>query len=183
MKIQKLKIGNLSSGFTLIEVLIASGILALVAGAVLVVSQAAIRSHDTALERSQGYQLVQEGLEIIHTMRDTSVQDREPGNWQTGFPSDTQPVHAIWDPTTRRYGILSGSEPIVLGHTTFTRTYTFLEPPNLPELTDQFGEPIADQAVFEEQMRRVRVEVTWTSQNRLQTAQGTTMLTNWRLAG
>lgn len=175
-------------GFTLIEVLIGSGILALTAGAVVSFGRTAIRAHDLAGERTQAYQLVSEGLEIARQIRDTSYIDQEVNEWNSNFSAELESFSPIWDAATRRFkfiknnvaepAISEGVETINLDGLNFARKVVFTPPPSLFELKDSNNESI-ENGVSTNAIK-VTVEVAWESYGNNWQVAGSTLLTNWK---
>lgn len=167
-----------SGGFTILEVLVASGILVAISGAMLTAGRASIRSHDLALERSQASQLLQEGFEIVRQMRDTNYLDGSGNAWDSGLTTgaDLQPV---WDPDNRRWQLVTGPETVQIDGTTaltFTRSIRIDPATNLTPIKPAGGAPDIDPAQL---ARKVTVTVTWESQGQTWSETGMTLLTDW----
>lgn len=188
------------AGFTLIEVLVASGILVLAVGSVVTIGRAAIQAQDIAMERTQAYELAQEGLEITRQIRDTAVAQESIGgdalpNWDERLPVIGQPVGLVWDDLGQRWRfttssvadpvVRNGIEEVILGDgattTHFFRTIEFLASPALPGV----GDPLAplDSAAIQANARRVVVTVRWQSLGEDHEVSATTLLTNWKIRG
>lgn len=72
--------------FSLIEAVIASGILAMVAGASLTLGITVIRGSQTLADRTQALYLVTEALEVATNVRDTNYIDEDPSTgWNSGM--------------------------------------------------------------------------------------------------
>lgn len=178
-----------TAGFTLIEVLVASGLLALTMGSVLRLSQITIRNQDVAVERSQANQLIQEATEIVHQVRDTNVHDVVVNTaWDEGLPPAGSTSAPVWNGTNRRWqwvvnaiepAISGGVETIHLAGLKFTRTVRFDVPSvSLAKLTDETGQEII--GGLASQLRQVTVEVKWRSHGEDWVERGTTFITNWQ---
>lgn len=170
------------AGFTLIEVLIASTIIAFAAGSVMMLAQSATRVYDAGLERTQAYLLVQEGLEIVRSIRDNQSLDDQANNWADILPGpgpiDYRP---IWQATTGRWQLQTGLETIQPDNSVnlrFTRTIHFETPPDLPSLVGPDGTPV--EAGIASNVRRVTVNVNWDQAGQPANVKGTTLLTNWQ---
>lgn len=98
---------NNSSGFGILEVVVATGILVIVISASVILAKMAVKSSVLSLERVQAYNLAQQGIEMVRAIRDTNWIDGDSNtvwndklttgdhganinNWQlTIDPSDT----------------------------------------------------------------------------------------------
>ncbi len=194
---------SIRSGFTLIEVLVASSILVVTTGALVSLGRASLRSQSLAYERSQAYQLVQEGFEVVRQIRDTTSIDATltngiPNSWDSSFPvlaSQGSTVGPIWDGFDRRWrlvenstgtdaAITAGVETIVLDGLNFRRTLTFLPMPDqYDQLVPLTGVSGALTTGFHDSARLIQVAVTWESQGEVWTVSGRTVLSNWKKIG
>ena len=169
-------------GFTLIEVLIASTIIAFAAGSVMMIGRSSIRNYDSGLERTQAYLLVQEGLEIVRSIRDNQSLDKRSNDWATFLPTPSSATyHPAWDASSGRYRLLAGGEelqPDTRVNLRFTRSITFVSQPTLPALVGPDG-TVLDRGI-ENNTRRVVVEVQWNSNGVPTSVTGTTLLSNWQ---
>ena len=180
-----------SGGFNLIEVVVASGMLALTVGAMLHLGRVSVRSHDVSLERSRAYALAQESFEIIHALRDTQYHNQQinrpwnddvwPANGSSMSPCwladqqlwvlvRTDPIHCP--------EIIDGVEERSIDGITFRRSITILAVTEsaFPPLVDASGTSIDWAAVA----RRFRVEVTWESAGDQFSITSETILTDWQ---
>lgn len=168
-------------GFTLIEVLIASTILALATGAVLSLGRTAIRSYDISFARSQAYLYVQEGLEIVRSIRDTSAVDQRLNDWLAVFPASLTSYQGRWDAILGRWQFAVGDEelsPAFQPELYYRRTIRFSLPPTLPPLMTENG--ISLPTGISDNVRAVTVEVSWEENGQTQRVTGSTLLTNWQ---
>lgn len=172
----------MSRGFTLIEVLIASGILVVAAGAVLRISQVAIRNEDQALERVRAYHLVQEGFEIVHQIRDSIRLDKTVNRWDAFLPTDDSSYAARWDSVSGRW-VLEPAGTTVDEHELdgikFIRSIVVSVPPtDLLPIKNEAGETVTTD--WRDVARLVTVTVSWESQGQTMKVSGKTLLTDWQ---
>jgi len=178
-----------TAGFTLIEVLVASGVLALAVGAVLQVTQVAVHNQDLSLERVQANQLITEASEIIHQVRDSATRDGVVNlAWDEGLPENGAVAAPVWSPTTRQWEFVSnhldarvtdGIQLIELSGIEFRRRIQFSEPPvALAPLIDDSGDPAS--VAVAEHLRKVTIEVSWQSHGEEWVVTGETLIGNWQ---
>jgi prepilin-type N-terminal cleavage/methylation domain-containing protein len=177
------KKSEVRSGFTLIEVLIASTIIAFAAGSVMVIGRSAIRAYDVGFERTQAYLLAQEGLEIVRSIRDNQSLDNQSNNWVNILPNPslTTVYRPVWNAATGRWQLQLGNEsiqPNSLTNLRFTRSIKFNSPPTLPALIGPDGTAL-DQGI-ENNVRRVTIEVTWDQSGTPASVTSSSLLTNWQ---
>ncbi len=84
-----------ANGFGLIEVLLAAGILSLITGAVVLLTVSSVKTAILGADRTVGYQLAQEGVELVRQLRDSTAVDTAANRWNqlpglddTAIPSD-----------------------------------------------------------------------------------------------
>ena len=170
-------------GFTLIEVLVASTILAFATAAVLSLSRFSIQANNSSFERTQAYFLVQEGLEIVRSIRDNQSLDRRTNNWVTILPgqSVSEVWRPVWDSLAGRWQLANGSEDLQLDPSAslhFVRTIKFETVPALPGLIGPDGTVLPTGVT--DNIRRVTVEVRWDLAGTPTTVSGSTLLSNWQ---
>lgn len=185
-----------SNGFTLIEVLIASSILVMVTGAVVGLSRVAFHSQDLSLERTQAYHLVQEGLEMVHQMRDTQTVSQTTDFWVNLFGACDRTLATCspaWDSQLGRWrlvdgsstelGIHNGTELIDIDGLQYRRAIRILPAPELPRLSGSSASLSANdsQTIVSEGMRRIQVEVEWDDRGIVRKLVGETYLSQWHL--
>lgn len=178
----RMPVSRSSQGFTLIEVLIASGILVAVAGAVLSAGRASIRSHDLSLERSQASQLMQEDFEIVRQMRDTNDIDGQGSAWNAGLTTGVD-EHPVWNPDTQSWQLAPGSETVQVDGTTaltFDRSLRIEPATHLATIVDPNHPGTIDPSQV---ALTVTVTVAWQSQGQNWVETGTTLLTDWSTGG
>lgn len=191
MRIQnsELRIGNSrivqhSGGFTLIEVLVSSTILAFAAAAVMSISRFSVQAYSSTFERTQAYFLVQEGLEIVRSIRDNQSLDHRSNNWAILLPNpsaSSEVWRAVWDAQAGRWQLATGSEDIQLDPAVdlhFIRIIRFESVPNLPGLVGSDGTILP--TGIAENIRRVTVEVEWAQAGTPASVRGSTLLSNWQ---
>lgn len=171
-------------GFTLIEVLIASGILVMATGAVLRVGQIAVQSEDHALERIRAYRLVEEGFEIVHQMRDSTRVDRSVNTWDGFFPANDVSVVPVWDPLDERWQLVAPTEDNraadVIDGVPYERTIIFSEiPADMPPVETLSGDNFSA-ADLAGQARRVTVRVRWENFDEKFEISADSLLSDWQ---
>ncbi len=168
------------NGFTILEVLIASGILVTVSGAMLATGRASIRSHDLSMERTQASHLVQEAFEVVRQIRDTNYIDGEATAWNSGLVTgvDEKPV---WNPDIRRWQLVPGEETVQVDGTTaltYSRTIRLEPAANLAEIhPGNAGTSIEPSQVA----YKVTVTVQWQSQGQDWTESASSLVTDWNI--
>ena len=172
------------AGFTLIEVLVASTILAFAAASVMMIGRSSIQSYDSSFERTQAYLLVQEGLEIVRSIRDNQSIDHQSNNWSQILPSPApggEVWQVVWNSLSGRWELRPGRQDIQLDNISnlhYTRSIQFETVPSLPPLVGPDGIPLA--SGITENVRQVRVEVSWDQAGSPTSVLGSTLLTNWQ---
>lgn len=176
-------------GFTLIEVLVASGVLVLAVGAVLQLTQVAVRNQDLALERVQANQLITEASEIVHQVRDTATRDGVVNAaWDDNLPADGVAAAPIWSPGTQQWEfvanhldpqVIDGVQLIELSGIQFRRVIRLSQiPSSWPSLIDD-SEGLSG-AELADHLRKVTIEVTWQSHGEEWLVTGETLIGNWQ---
>lgn len=124
-----------SSGLGLIETVIAIGVLIITSGAALALTNASIRNHVLATERTTANQLAQEAIEIVKNIRDTNLIDECPETgWSEGLTLNgtTDPPVFGDQPLTAcgpryRWQLRGGVEDVEVGGLTYNRAYTITD--------------------------------------------------------
>ena len=170
-------------GFGLLEVVIAASIMALVSGSVVALAMNSIQMSILGANRTDAYQLSQEGVEIVRQLRDTTYIDGLPNSWNTPFDTSCASDSCQIKKDASGVSLVAGSETVNLAtgsaSTPFTRKIT-IKPiswytqdktsvPNNP--TDITVPPLALQ---------VKCVVSWQQQGRTISAESSTILTDWR---
>ena len=133
-----------NSGFGVLEALIASGIIAIFAGGVVILGNMALRSVVINKHRLQAAYLAQEAVEAVKNIRDSNWVDEKkhpvtgnPNAWDDGINnSNVNGVKLVYDELDKKWKLESGSEePISLNNVDFTREIRITNPTNsdLPE--------------------------------------------------
>lgn len=176
-------------GFGLLEVVISSGILALVVGATTGLVRSSLRRTVLAADRSIAMNLAQEGIEQVRSARDSTFIDANPSTgWDAYLPigcdvklSDPVDAGCSWkftQPTGSSGWVKSrGIEDPVpdMGSQKFTREIYITKAVGFVSNTGiQTTTPITDDDV----VRRIHVIVRWDNGN--QAVESATYLTNWR---
>ena len=127
-------------GFGLLEVILASGVLAMVVGAAVGLVRSSLRRTTIGLERSVAMNLAQEPIEQLRSARDSIFIDQvvingQPNTWKESWPTssqnlcevlitDSNPTCSVFRVTEKSGGgwqINSGNESISLNGQTYTR--------------------------------------------------------------
>lgn len=189
-------------GFGLVEVLVASAILALVVGGSIALMRSSLRRTVLAADRTVAMNLAQEAIEAIRSARDTTYTDQINNLWQVNIGGDN-PDLTSYKLELRRlsgsslgslclssassigsgcaYGLFPGPENISLNNTEFEREI-FIEVPS--GYTSNAGININGSQVSDSQViRKVTVKVRWGDLNNpspLEQVEAITYLTDWR---
>ena len=185
--------------FGLLEVVISSGILALVLGAATGLIRASLRRTVLAADRSVAMNLAQEPIEQLRSARDSTFIDGNPAtNWSTYLPDSRCDVvlHAssgqncisykINPPIgTDAWSVVPGIEsPISLNGQDYTREIYINTPgpsslPPEPSFIANTGIAGAGTTILDtDVVRRIHVIVRW--DNNTQAVEAASYLTNWR---
>jgi prepilin-type N-terminal cleavage/methylation domain-containing protein len=164
-------------GFGLLEVVIASGILAMVVGAATSLIRSSLRRTALAADRSAAMNLAQEGIEQVRSARDSLYIDQQPNSFEEILPINglehcdddiAHPTCGHLEHFTFQPGsgwiIKEGKEPIL--NTIYTREVYITAPTT-------FGSPDDSKLI-----RKIHVIVRWDNDN--QAVESETYLTNWR---
>jgi Tfp pilus assembly protein PilV len=79
---------NFNQGFGLLEVVLASGILALVIGAAVGLVRNSLSRTTNSLDRTVAMNLAQESIEELRAARDTTYIDQQPNSWDEFLKAD-----------------------------------------------------------------------------------------------
>jgi Tfp pilus assembly protein PilV len=154
-------------GFGLLEVVISSGILALVVGATTGLVRSSLRRTVLAADRSVAMNLAQEGIEQVRSVRDSLYIDRKSNSFTDVLPiNDQTAVHLEFSTQDGSWLIKQEPEKLTQNDIEFTRELYITAPVS-------FGSPDDQQLV-----RKIRVIVRWDDGN--QSVESATYLTNWR---
>lgn len=89
---------NFKKGFGIIEVLIASSIIAIILFALVATGRAALRNSTDMQERAQALFVAQEGMELVRQMRDTNwVDNKSTTQWKTMVSIDGNVMNDVND--------------------------------------------------------------------------------------
>ncbi len=174
----------MKKAFGLIEVLIASAIIATILGGLVFVGRYTMESSMNTLTRSEALALATEGIEIVRQIRDTNwIDTNKDTSWNTlvlestgkflavDLSKDYQ-VHYIKTDSGLRYGLSTGNgEKIILNDgSVFLRTISFESPGNLVK-----GE--SGQIASSDNAMRVTCQVSWGDNHSVVLSE---LLTNWK---
>jgi prepilin-type N-terminal cleavage/methylation domain-containing protein len=137
---------NHKSGFTLVEVLIASAIISLILFALISAAQQGIRLSYNALKQTQANSLLEEGAEAVKSIRDK--------NWSTisSITLDTN-YYLSYDTSTNIWSL--GTTPVGVVDAVFTRTVSLSQV--LRDATDD----IAGAGTLDARTKKVTINVSW----------------------
>lgn len=174
-------------GFGLLEVVLASGILAMVVGAAVGLVRSSLRRTTIGLERSVAMNLAQEPIEQLRSVRDSVYIDGAPNTWTDGWgaagqagcdgsidlsQSSCQTVFEVTKDVNGRWQVQPGRGlPIPLNGQEFRREVYISTPVGY---AINVGTGATNDA---ELVRKVRVIVRWGDN---QAVEALTYLTNWR---
>lgn len=171
-------------GFGLLEVVLASGVLAMVVGAAVGLVRSSLRRTVIGLERTVAMNLAQEPIEQLRSARDSVHIDGRVNTWTDGWGAagttsctgsivDTQPACSFrvsYD--SQGWRVQGGIEEIVVDGQAFQREVYISVPSGTAA---SVGLSSGDDA---ELARKVHVIVRWDANT--QAVEAATILTNWR---
>lgn len=158
------------SGFGILEVLIASGIIAIFAGGVIILGNMALRSVVVNKHRLQAAYLAQEGVELVRNIRDSNWVD---GNKNTGWDfgindSGGNNRYLDQDAITDKWELKSGpEESIPLNNVNFTREIRISQ----PDTSEPLGERTKD----------IEVKVFWEDYGKPKDVTINSTITDWMI--
>lgn len=174
-------------GFGLIEVLVASAILALVVGGAITLMRTSLRRTVLAADRTVAMNLAQEAVEAVRSGRDTTYTDQIVNSWVANMGGDSPGSTSYKLDLSQLngqgsvYSLVSGSEVITLNQVDFKREI-FVDIPS--GFTANAGIKLNGSTVSDRQViRRIRVLVSWGDLNNpspLEQVEAITYLTDWR---
>lgn len=168
------------SGFGLLEVVLAAGILIIVIGATVTLANMAVKNSVISMDRTQAYNLAREGMELVRSIRDTAWIDGNPTtDWQSGLPlsQDSDDSYGLvynqlgnkkWSLQKTGSEIEGGIQTIPLGQQTYSRKIFILP---------------ADAGIDNNQlMRKVVVKVEWQDYGLPWSTEISSLLSDWKPA-
>lgn len=175
-------------GFGLLEVVIASGILAMVVGAATSLIRSSLRRTILASDRTVAMNLAQASIEQLRSARDSTFIDQNPAtNWDAHLPvsCDVQLPATVNQACSLKITLPQGAagwpnpdptigvDTVTEGNQTFHREiYISVPPASYLQSTGIVGVNVQDV------VRKVNVIVRW--DNDTQAVESETYLTNWR---
>ena len=170
-------------GFGLLEVLLASGILIMVIGAIVGLGRAAVRNNLISLQRAQAYNLARETVEIIRANRDTKWIDKQINDWNDDISSigrtciiDSYDINCA----------SSDPEEIDLDKTVFKRNFSInkINNESNKELAKQTSGEFIDKDTNNNNAisTEITVKVVWDSYGKERKIEVPIELTNWKPA-
>jgi len=160
------------NGFGIIEVLIASTIIAMVLSALTAAGRSSLRGSTYTLERAQATNLAQEGIEIVRQIRDTYWIDGDPLTGFENLPANGN-KSLYFDKIKNKWDLLSGSnDKTTINGIEFTREIIFSDVGSLIPASGDLN------SVKNEMSRKITVKVSW--QNNMGGIEVSEILTNWR---
>lgn len=158
-------------GFGLLEVVISSGILALVVGAATGLVRSSLRRTVLAADRSVAMNLAQEGIEQVRSARDSLYIDGQVNSFDEVLKTSDQAVKLRAPQSDSGWAIQSlqsgSSDPILMPNGAKYEREIYITAPTT------FGSPDDQKLV-----RKIRVVVIW--DDGAQSVTSETYLTNWR---
>lgn len=165
------------SGFGLLEVLLASGILALVVGGVIGLGNISVKNTVISADRTKAYNLAREDKEILKQMRDTRWINQRVDNWNDDFLQ-------IGLSKTCHIDCSSGTCTLVSGAKTdppqdnidFTHEITFesMDDDTVSSLTDNGVDNTGNSRIF-----KAKVKVSWQEYGRSWSVEMPVYFSDW----
>ncbi len=166
------KLPTTKSGFGILEALVASGIIAIFAGGVVILGNMALRSVVINKHRLQAAYLSQEGVELVKNIRDSNwVDENKNTGWNSGIDdSGGNSRYLDQDTTTDKWELISGDKTIILNKVSFTREIRITNPTN-SDLSDVLKERAAD----------IEVKVRWDDYGKQRDVTINSTITDWMI--
>ena len=152
---------KLVGGFTLIETLVAIGVLTLAISGVITLTYQSIRAASLSKNRIIAFNLAEEGVELVRNIRDSNFISSGGDDWMIGLDPCFSPNFCYIDSTDMDITQCTGSCPVLKRHATtkilnynsgdntiYTRKITLFD------VGDYDGDSDPDEV-------RVRVEILW----------------------
>ena len=160
-----------NSGFGVLEALIASGIIAIFAGGVVILGNMALRSVVINKHRLQAAYLAQEAVELVKNIRDSNWVDANPNNqWDDGITdSSVNGAKLTYDELDKKWKLESGPKAIPLNEVSFTREIRITKA--APTETDPLKKRTAD----------IEVKVSWQDYGKEKEVIINSIITDWMI--
>lgn len=118
-------------GFTLIEVLIATMLLAMIVGAAALIEKQNLHSGSYNKHKLQATGLAQEGLNLVRSIRDTNLVNSESDTWTGLNGNDKNKAWQLQKDGTGKWSLIDGQQSIPQNGITYTRTINLESLPGL----------------------------------------------------
>lgn len=164
---------KLNSGFGLLEVVISCGILVTAIAVSITLNKLAVKNSVISLERVQAYNLAQEGIEQIRSVRDTNWIGTGL-SWNDSFKNLELGSSYRYDAATGK--IASGNDEVTEDGITFKREL-FFEPIDNSSASSLTGMGINNP---ENSTIKIKTKISWTEYGISFTVEPETYLTDWR---
>ena len=155
-------------GFGLLEVVLATGVLITVISSSVFLNRLIVRNSVLSLDRTEAYNLAQQGIEGVRAIRDTNWLVKDP--WYNGLDfSDSESNSDAWNLVQDNQGFWKlrkyneNSDQINLNNIDYRRKIFILRPEDVvnSELNNRSGGTIDNSSG--DQFRKVKVVVEWES--------------------
>lgn len=173
---------NYSKGFGLLEVVLAAGILVIVIGATVALGNVAIKNSVISQDRTQAYNLAQEGLEIVRNVRDNAWIDSDPNTTFASVLTNGGPYELVLNNGKWALSPTGGDgEKIILGKTEYKRIVNIESPGGQVDglLRNTYNIDNTENGLLE---KRIEVTVEWQEYGVLWQVKSSTLLSDWRPA-
>ena len=174
-----MKQNNKNRGFGLLEVVVAAGILIIVIGASTALSRMAVRTTVISLDRIQAYDLSQQAMEEVRTIRDTNWLAHD--NWNTGLElaagnQKRGPLYLKYQSNQKKWSLTNGDEKITLNNIEYTRTIYIDKADN--EINNSLSRVGIDNSTSNNVIKII-VNVSWQEYGQTWSNEAVTYLSNW----
>lgn len=153
-------------GFTIVEIIIISGIIALALASILQLENMSLRSRQAAEAKTQAVFYLEEGYEVLRALRD--------GGWDANIASlgyDTEYYLVLID---GNWQVTNEAPPPLGGKFVRTAVFSPVYRDEQGDITDSGGTPDGN-------TRKAAIKVEWSEHGAVQNISGSTYLTNWRI--
>jgi len=116
------KLHTRAAGFGILEALVASGMIAIFAGGIVILGNMALRSVVINKHKLQAAYLAQEATELVRNIRDSNWVDEDPANeWDDGINDSGANSLKLDKDLGDNWELISGSNDYTINNVTFTR--------------------------------------------------------------
>ncbi len=167
----KSQASNLKSraGFGILEALVASGMIAIFAGGIVILGNMALRSVVINKHKLQAAYLAQEATELVRNIRDSNWVDEDPANeWDDGINDSGADSLKLDKDLDDNWELISGSDDYTINNVTFTREI-------------RIKKYTADPDPLKNKTADIEVKVLWEDYSKSRDVTINSTITNWMI--